>query len=117
MIKCKLGFLFLVAFVQSDQSNNDSNNNSNNLKPKTVSKIWSKINLPLNHMPYFFQSNENLRNRCLKDELCPFREQANATNCWGYEPNCQEKEVLFTPECPGDSRGWVILTNSFIEYF
>ena len=72
---------------------------------------WSKLNLPPNHMPYFFKSNQKLRKLCIEDEKCPFRDEANSTEikCWGYEANCNEKSKgrLFLPECPGDSRGWV----------
>jgi len=75
--------------------------------------IWSKLNLPPSHIPYFFNSNEKLRNLCIQDDKCPFKEEANSTEikCWGYETNCIGKLQgrLFLPECPGDSRGWVLI--------
>jgi hypothetical protein len=72
-------------------------------------KIWKKINLPSSHMPYFFNSNEKLRVRCLNDQNCPFKEFADkeALKCWGYEPNCDMSRRLSLTACPGDSRGWV----------
>ncbi len=78
---------------------------------KLTPKKWSKINLPTEHLPYYFFSNEKLRVQCLNDIECPFKEQAaeNATKCWGYEPNCPPSKRLLLTECPGDSRGW---TNS-----
>ncbi len=74
---------------------------SNNLK------LWSKINLPKYHMPYFFFSNKSLRKRCIADANCPFKAEANTTKCWGYEPKCTTKKRIFEVECPGDYNGWV----------
>lgn len=74
---------------------------------------WSKINLPPSHMVFFFNSNEKLRLRCIKDDACPFKEAAAeaessmAVKCWGYEANCSIKNRVFLPQCPGDSGGWV----------
>ncbi len=79
-----------------------------------TSKLWSKINLPKEHMPYFFFSNKSLRKKCIADDNCPFKVEANATKCWGYEPKCTPKKRMFEVECPGDSNGWVNFT--FQEY-
>ena len=78
-------------------------------KKTKIKTIWSKLNLPNEHMPFFFSSNNKLRKRCLADDDCPFKEHAakNATKCWGYEANCGPKKRLFLTECPEDSRGWV----------
>ena len=82
-------------------------------------KIWSKLNLPLEHMPFFFNSNQKLRKLCLKDTACPFREQAheNATQCWGYEANCKTEKRLFLPQCPEDSRGWTKSKQEQVDMF
>ena len=47
------------------------------------------------------------KKRCLKDENCPFKEEAKNTKCWGYEKNCTVANTLFEVTCPGDSGGWV----------
>ncbi len=84
---------------------------------KSQSITWSKLNLPPSHIPFYFNSNQKLKNLCLEDEKCPFKEEANSTEikCWGYEANCNEKVKgrLFSPECPGDSRGWVLIFDLF----
>ncbi|RNA43328.1 EGF domain-specific O-linked N-acetylglucosamine transferase [Brachionus plicatilis] len=83
------------------------------------SKIWQKLNLPHEHIPYFFNSNPGLRKKCLKEEFCPHKEHAqqNATKCWGYEKNCKMSNRLFLPECPGSSNGWVNDKQEQIELF
>lgn len=83
------------------------------------SKIWQRLNLPNEHMPYFFNSNPGLRKKCLKEELCPYKELAdkNATKCWGYEKNCEISNRLFLPECPGSSNGWVTDKKEQIDIF
>lgn len=76
---------------------------------------WSSgINLPPSHMVFYFNSNEKMRQKCLKDDTCPFKEAAeqaaeNSTTkkCWGYEKNCKAENRLFLTQCPGDSGGWV----------
>ncbi len=94
----------IIFFVQSKEKNSKSN-------------FWSKINLPKEHMPYYFFSNEKLRNRCFNDEKCPFKLEAaeNATKCWGYEANCSPTKRVFEPKCPGDSGGWVQNLNNIIS--
>ena len=76
---------------------------------KCSSKVWTRMNIRRDHMPFFFASNEKWRRRCLKDDECPFKEEAaeNATRCWGYERHCLNKNRLFLPLCPDDSHGWV----------
>ncbi len=90
-----------------------NHNNAQSNQKESTKIAWSKLNLPLNHMPYFFFSNRKLQKLCIEDEKCPFKEQANSTElkCWGYEPKCNFKSQgkLFLPECPGDSKGWVII--------
>lgn len=59
-------------------------------------------------MPYYFHKYKQMRTKCLKDNSCPFKKEANSTKCWGYEKDCQDEDRLFLPQCPGDSNGWVI---------
>jgi hypothetical protein len=89
-----------------------SKNSATTANAKSTLKLWSRINLPRNHMPYYFNSNPKLRKKCLSYENCPYKEEAaeNATKCWGYEPKCSPKDRLFLVQCPEDSRGWVSLS-------
>ena len=73
---------------------------------------WSTLNLPASHMPFFFHSNEAMRQRCLAEgDSCPYKDAADASkassSCWGYEATCDAKTRLSLVQCPGDSRGWV----------
>jgi hypothetical protein len=93
--------------------------NANKVGLKKCSKIWSRINLPSSHMPYFFHSNENLRLSCLADESCPYKSQAHndSLKCWGYENKCDLSKRLFLPKCPDDSRGWTTDKQTQIQMF
>lgn len=81
--------------------------------------LWERLNLPEAHMPYFFSSNEKLRLKCVKDDTCPYREQANesALKCWGYEKGCKAERSTFLPQCPGDSNGWTKDKQEQIDLF
>jgi len=86
-------------------------------------KWSSRINLPPSHMVFYFNSNEKTRQKCLKDDTCPFKEAAitagepNAVKCWGYEKNCQPQNRVFLPQCPNDSGGWVKTKKEQIDIF
>lgn len=82
-----------------------------------TAKKWTRLNLPDEHLPYFFNSNKKLKKQCLNDENCPFKDQANITKCWGYENNCKPEDRIFLPKCPGDSKGWVCVFSVFLFYF
>ena len=83
-------------------------NNQVESQTKTT-KLWSRINLPDEHLPYFFNLNPRLKKKCSNDEMCPFKQHLNSSLCYGYEKKCAEKNRLFSVECPEDSRGWVNL--------
>ena len=89
-------FLFIICLTNVRSSNE-----------KQVTKVWSRLNLPRSHMPHYFFSHKSLRNKCIKDENCPFKSEANMTRCWGYEQNCNVDKRDFLVECPDDSKGWV----------
>jgi hypothetical protein len=84
----------------------------------TVSKYWKHLNLPSNHLEYFFYSNPKALKKCLREDIkCPYineakqfqLQQPNQKKCWGYEKDCDQNHnnKLDLVECPGDSRGWV----------
>ena len=108
--------VLLVAIIQFTFLNLCLSTQKTAQKPR---KIWSKLNLPLEHMPYFFNSNQRLRKLCLTDDSCPYKEQAseNSTRCWGYENNCKPENRLFLTQCPEDSRGWTKTKQEQIDTF
>lgn len=67
---------------------------------------WDTINLPEEHVSFFFTNNPGIRKQCDKDHNCPFKQSLSQKKCWGYEEKCPEKQRLSNPVCPGDSRGW-----------
>ncbi|KAI3380333.1 hypothetical protein SNEBB_003303 [Seison nebaliae] len=67
---------------------------------------WKQINLPPNHLPYFFNNNPNLLEQCRSDQQCPFKKLLNTSNCWGYENDCKVQDRMFMPECIGEVPTW-----------
>lgn len=68
---------------------------------------YSSINLPTEHLPYYFSNFPTVANKCAADPDCPYKQHLNQEKCWGYEPVCDWKKQFSTPSCPGDHRGWV----------
>lgn len=84
--------LFLVCFLTSFINSIDING----------------LNLPPEHIPYFFNSFPNIANACVEDPQCPFKALVGKEACWGYERDCDVKNSYHVrPWCPGDHRGWV----------
>lgn len=46
---------------------------------------WSGINLPLQHVPFFFKNNPSVRELCEKDEQCPHKVNGNDTKVRCFE--------------------------------
>lgn len=66
------------------------------------------INLPGEHIPYYYYSFPIQAKECLEDEFCPYKEfTTNEEKCWGYEHNCTWDKQYSVPFCPGDHKGWV----------
>ncbi|CAF1062220.1 unnamed protein product [Didymodactylos carnosus] len=84
---------------------------------------WTQLNLPTEHVPYFFYNNPLLRSTCINEGsvFCPYYEQAidNSTKCWGYESDCQmnNSNRSFLVQCPDDSRGWTTSKEKQIHEF
>lgn len=74
---------------------------------------WSELDLPDEHVVFFFNNNPSLVSLCREEKSqCPYWTKIEnlppfEKNCWGYEENCENNGSL--NECPEDSRGW---TNS-----
>ncbi|KAJ8973594.1 hypothetical protein NQ317_010031 [Molorchus minor] len=68
---------------------------------------YSFINLPEDHLPYYFSNFPNIAETCMNDIDCPYKEHVNNHKCWGYEYGCKWKKQYSIPACPGDHKGWV----------
>ncbi|XP_028176160.1 EGF domain-specific O-linked N-acetylglucosamine transferase [Ostrinia furnacalis] len=74
----------------------------------TYSSYLNHVNLPPEHVIYYFNTFETVAKACLADPECPFKNLVGRKACWGYERNCnQSLSYHVRPRCPGDHRGWV----------
>lgn len=68
---------------------------------------YSFIDLPANHLPYYFSNFRNIKAKCEEDDDCSYKEYLNIDKCWGYEYGCKWNKQYSIPACPGDHKGWV----------
>jgi len=110
IIRTIFATIFLINLIKTE-------NEAEKKKPPKVA--WQNINLPKEHLPYYFNSNKSLRKRCLNDDDCPFKAEANPdkAKCWGYEKDCLATNRTLEVTCSGDSGGWTSNKNEQIEKF
>lgn len=77
------------------------------------------INLPVEHIPYFFNSFPNFADSCSKNISCRYKSLLTKKACWGYETsNCNRNNSYHVrPRCLGDHRGWVKTKEAQYETF
>ncbi|XP_018324523.1 EGF domain-specific O-linked N-acetylglucosamine transferase [Agrilus planipennis] len=68
---------------------------------------YTFINLPDEHIPYYFTNYPAIMEQCRKDVECPYKDHLDKRKCWGYEHFCKWGEQYTVPHCPGDHKGWV----------
>ncbi|XP_066153392.1 EGF domain-specific O-linked N-acetylglucosamine transferase isoform X2 [Euwallacea fornicatus] len=69
---------------------------------------FSNINLPPEHLPYYFTAFPEVADQCRKDPECSFKNYTNIVKYWGYEFGHNWGEPQYSiPDCPGDHKGWV----------
>ncbi|CAH1183795.1 unnamed protein product [Phaedon cochleariae] len=68
---------------------------------------FTTINLPDEHMQYYFRNFPELAQHCSNEENCKYKNQLNSSKCWGYEFDCKWEDQYSIPHCPGDHKGWV----------
>lgn len=73
----------------------------------TFCSNFSTINLPEEHLQYYFASFPQQAKECEADPDCPYKTQLHKDRCWGYESQCKWDKQYSIPSCPGDHRGWV----------
>ncbi len=66
------------------------------------SSLWTELNLPEEHIPYFFTNNPEIREQCRQDPKCPFHAFVDMKKCWGYEKQCLEEDRMVNPTCTED---------------
>lgn len=78
---------------------------------------FTEINLPEEHIPYYFNSYPEVAEKCKLDSTCPYKDQLNQKGCWGYEQGCKLQDSYSTPSCPGDHKGWVKTKQDQLKTF
>ncbi|EFO24016.1 hypothetical protein LOAG_04468 [Loa loa] len=52
------------------------------------SNLINSLYLPEEHIQYWVNRDNTVRNLCFKNERCRLKFAINNKHCWGYEPNC-----------------------------
>lgn len=77
----------------------------------------SFVNLPNEHLPYFFNAYPTIARECELDEGCIYKDYIGKKSCWGYERDCKEENSYPRALCPGDHRGWVKTKKAQMDTF
>ncbi|XP_076362374.1 EGF-domain O-GlcNAc transferase isoform X3 [Tachypleus tridentatus] len=75
------------------------------------------VDLPPEHMAFYFNNNPLAAEACRKNEDCPYKKHLDKKVCWGYEEICTEENRYFDPVCQDDSKGWVKSKKEQTEMF
>lgn len=71
-----------------------------------ASSDYSFIDLPENHLPYYFNTFPQIATQCLNDYKCEYRDflmnDDKTRSCWGYESDCKRENAYYTLKCPGN---------------
>ncbi|XP_076180397.1 EGF-domain O-GlcNAc transferase isoform X2 [Ptiloglossa arizonensis] len=78
---------------------------------------YTDIDLPPDHMKYYFNSFPTVAEECRNDTACPYKDSLDTKACWGYEPNCKAENSFSIPQCPGDHKGWVTTKKAQLDTF
>ncbi|XP_063702804.1 EGF domain-specific O-linked N-acetylglucosamine transferase [Culicoides brevitarsis] len=83
---------------------------------------WETIDLPEEHLSYYFNNYPQLIEQCSDDEKCPYKEFLASSSfdrkaCWGYEPNCRRENAINKVQCLGDHTGFVSSKDTQIDTF
>ncbi|KOC65578.1 EGF domain-specific O-linked N-acetylglucosamine transferase [Habropoda laboriosa] len=83
----------------------------------TTYSNYTYIDLPSDHIKYYFNSFPTVTEECRNNTACPYKDSLDTKACWGYEPNCKDENSFSVPQCPGDHRGWVTTKKAQLETF
>ncbi|XP_030062067.1 EGF domain-specific O-linked N-acetylglucosamine transferase isoform X2 [Microcaecilia unicolor] len=68
---------------------------------------YQNINLPEEHMAYFFNNNRHIAKVCKQDARCPYKKHLKKIkSCWGYEKSCKKENRFQYPVCTRVDVGW-----------
>lgn len=114
--------IIIIPFILSDDFN-DKLSRINDMSEEELKEFYahlpnlSSINLPDNHLPYYFTNFEKVGQVCYDVADCPYKDSVYKKKCWGYEYDCKHPEKFSTPHCPGDHKGWVQTKEDQIKTF
>lgn len=88
----------------------------------TLSDNYTYINLPSNHLSYYFNRHPAIADKCLKDDECTYREFLRSESykrdvCWGYESECKKENAYSKPRCPGKNLSYIKDKQTQIDTF
>lgn len=86
------------------------------------------LDLPLNHLPFYFEAFPNaIQYYCADSKQCTRelsqlleeskKNTRNENSCWGYEVGCIRVNSYAQAHCPGDHTGWVANKQIQIDTF
>ncbi|XP_054717643.1 EGF domain-specific O-linked N-acetylglucosamine transferase-like [Uloborus diversus] len=75
------------------------------------------LNLPPEHMIYYFSSHPDVAEACRNSELCPYQNFLAEYKCWGYEKSCLPHQRYSNPICNESSKGWTKSKDEQINSF
>ncbi|XP_033334181.1 EGF-domain O-GlcNAc transferase isoform X2 [Megalopta genalis] len=78
---------------------------------------YSDIDLPDDHIKYYFNSFPTVEERCRNDTACPYKDSIGTKSCWGYELDCNPEDSFSVARCPGDHKGWVTTKKAQLDTF
>nr|XP_022298960.1 EGF domain-specific O-linked N-acetylglucosamine transferase-like isoform X2 [Crassostrea virginica] len=78
---------------------------------------WEELNLPEGHISFYLRNNPEVKQKCQEEADCPYKEQLNEDQCWGYEDFCDPQNRLNSTSCPRPSLGWTKDKASQLDMF
>nr|XP_022298312.1 EGF domain-specific O-linked N-acetylglucosamine transferase-like [Crassostrea virginica] len=78
---------------------------------------WEDLNLPEGHISFYLRNNPEVKQKCQEEADCPYKEQLNEDQCWGYEEFCDPQNRLNSTSCPRPSLGWTKDKASQLDMF
>ncbi|XP_022298960.2 EGF domain-specific O-linked N-acetylglucosamine transferase-like isoform X2 [Crassostrea virginica] len=78
---------------------------------------WEDLNLPEGHISFYLGNNPEVKQKCQEEADCPYKEQLNEDQCWGYEEFCDPQNRLNSTSCPRPSLGWTKDKASQLDMF
>lgn len=78
---------------------------------------FSDVDIPKEHMPFYFNNFPDIAKQCANDEDCMFKDAIKESRCWGYEQGCSKPQSYSSPVCNGDFKGWAKSNEEHVNRF